>query len=233
MQGIYQKGMTLIELTVVLLILIALAGLALPYMGGTSSKALCNATDVSMANIKKVIMNGYYLDTLGKFPQNLDGLSVATGGVSVEYNLHYLFSQKNLVGDRVHKAFDPDSAIGWRDGGYLQNGLVLKSDKTTGNFDDSDYTDPLKEDHIVVIDSWGRPIVIQVEIQAGGTCPNWGISTTESHCTRLVSAGQGSGLSSDEASIDTKIAEHRGGDDRVLYLNVPTPADDINPSCGS
>jgi len=48
--------MTLIELRVVMLILIALAGLALPYVSGTTSKALCDATNVSMANIKKVIM---------------------------------------------------------------------------------------------------------------------------------------------------------------------------------
>ena len=44
---VYKKqcGVTLLELTVVLLILIALAGLAVPYVGGTAGKALCDADD--------------------------------------------------------------------------------------------------------------------------------------------------------------------------------------------
>ncbi|MCK4841144.1 MAG: type II secretion system protein [Methylococcales bacterium] len=227
-----QKGMTLIELTIVLLILVALAGLAMPYMAGTSSKALCDATDVSMANIKRVIMEGYYLDTLGKFPQDLSGLTVSA---SPQYNLHFLFSNRSLgldgipnnSDDRVHKLFDPDTATGWRNGGYLQNGFIL-----AGNFSDSAYTDPLLQDHIVVMDGWGRPIVIQVVNNS--TCTNqWGLTTNENYCARLVSAGSGSGLGLENGDIETKIIDDPStstGDDRILYLNVPTPQN-MNPSC--
>lgn len=224
----FQKGMTLIELTVVLLILIALAGLALPYVSGTSSKALCDATDVSMANIKKAIMNGYYLDMLGRFPQDLDSLTPSTG--SERYNLHFLFSKSSL-GARTHKSFDPDSATGWRSGGYLQGSIMLDSDMT-GNFGNATYTEPLKQNHLVAIDSWGRPFTIQIDSQASGTCTNWGITTTENFCARLVSAGRGSGLGLTNADIDTTIAGHKQNDDRLLYLNVPTPATDINITCG-
>ena len=65
-----QTGVTLLELTVVLLVLVALAGVAIPYLGGTSSTALCNATDVTMQNVKKAIMERYYLDTLGFAKRN-------------------------------------------------------------------------------------------------------------------------------------------------------------------
>ncbi|WP_031432310.1 hypothetical protein [Methylomarinum vadi] len=240
-----QLGMTLIELTVVLLILIALAGLAIPYLGGTSKKALCEATDASMANIKKAIMNGYYLDTLGKFPQNLSGLTVEA---SPEYSLHYLFSSRSLgvdgipnnADDRVHKAFDPDSAIGWRSGGYLQNGFVLESDLTTGNFNDTAYTAKFLAGHHFISDAWGRPIVLQVVNKTD--CSNeWGIVTTEDFCARLVSAGYLGGMGLTNGTIDTRIQDdastttvqeqHRQNDDRLLYLNVPTPPDDINISC--
>ena len=239
MNFFFQKGMTLIELTVVLLVLIALAGLALPYVSGTSRKALCDATDVSMVNIKRVIMDRYYLDTLGKFPQDLAGLSSNSG--SEKYNLHFLFSKTSL-GGRVHKSFDPDTATGWRNGGYLQNGFVLEND-LTGNFSLAAYTDPLKQNHIVVMDSWGRPIILQVLDAAN--CDEWDLPTDQGQCARLVSAGSGSGLGISNGDIDTHIIDdpltltitegHRDADadDRILYLNTPTPTQDVNPGCDS
>lgn len=54
-----------------------LAELAIPYMGNTNSKALCDAdaTELSMQNIKKAIMGGgsdaaFYLDSLDYFPKD-------------------------------------------------------------------------------------------------------------------------------------------------------------------
>ena len=206
------QGMTLLEITVVLLVLIALAGLTIPYIGGTSRKALCDATDISMANIKRAIMDRYYLDTLGKFPQDLSVLSPNT---PPKYNLHYLFSDRNLDGSRIHKPFDPDTATGWRSGGYLQGGITLESN-LSGNFSDTSYTDPLKQNHIAAIDGWGRPIVIQEHPSNG---------------FRLVSAGPGSGLGIENADIETTIAGNRSNDDRILYLTAATPAADTNPDC--
>jgi len=224
-----QAGMTLIELTVVLLVLVALAGLAIPYVSGTSRKALCDATDVSMANIKRVIMEGYYLDTLGHYPQDLSVLSANTG--SEKYQLHFLFSKTSL-GGRVHKSFDPDSAIGWRTGGYLQDAQVLGADLTTGRYDNATYTEPFLSGHHVVMDAWGRPFVIQVVGEAVCTdSTKWNMDTTETVCARIVSAGAGSGLGEGKAQLDTKITGKPANDDRVLYLNVSTPSADINPSC--
>jgi len=207
--------MTLIELTVVLLILVALAGLALPYVSGTSRKALCDATDVSMMNIKQVIMQRYYLDTLGNFP--------VTKG-SGDYSLNYLFVNGGWG------TFDPDSQVGWN-GPYLQGAQVLGSDLTTGNFDSLDYT-KLKfyEGNNAVMDSWGRPFIIQV-IDQDGDDKCWGLVVNEAKCARLVSAGSGSGLGISKGSIDTKVIENKQNDDRLLYLNIPTPASDINESC--
>jgi len=240
MKSIDQKGMTLIELTVVLLILIALAGLALPYVGGTSSKALCDATDISMANIKKVIMDRYYLDTLGNFPEDKG---------SADYSLHYLFSKGNGTGD--WNDFDPDSQMGWR-GPYLQGSVTLDSndlsqldssfkDESSSNNHVNRNLDDNDDDHadFAVLDAWGRPIVLQVT-----DCNDWDISTVSGKCARLISAGPYGGLGIGNAAIDTQILDdptattpeifeqHRQNDDRILYLNAPTPADDINISCG-
>ena len=220
MYSIKQKGMTLIELTVVLLILVALAGLALPYVSGTSRKALCDATDVSMMNIKQVIMQRYYLDTLGQFPSDSS---------NANYSLHYLFN----AGGRG--AFDLDSQVGWH-GPYLQSGITL--DATDISSLDASFNNNVTymnkvfvATDIAVLDGWGRPFVLQVDSVTSNACTNWGGSTTDGHCARLVSAGSGSGLGLENGSIDTTIAGLKSGDDRVLYLNMPTPASDINESC--
>jgi len=222
MYSIKQKGMTLIELTVVLLILVALAGLTIPYVSGTSRKALCDATDVSMANIKRVIMQRYYLDTLGNFPVSKSGSTIGS-----DYSLNYLFDQSDWAD------FDLDSQVGWN-GPYLQGSQILGSNITTGNFNNLSYT-KLKFDtgQFVVMDAWGRPFVLQVPTVA--ECKallSLSTDPEKDYCARLVSAGSGSGLGLDHGSIDTTIAGLKSGDDRVLYLNVPTPALDINTPCG-
>lgn len=196
----WERGFTLIELTVVLLILIALAGLALPYVSGTSQAALCRATDVTMQNVKKVIMERYYLDTLGYFPKD-------TKDTTDNHDLKYLFEKPS---DPAWQSFDIDSQTGWR-GPYLQSGVDNQ-----------------------VLDGWGRAIDIQVLNNADCIDPSkWGITTDEAFCARMVSAGQGSGLGASDATIDTAADGHLSGDDRVLYLNVPTPTADINSACDS
>lgn len=198
-----QSGMTLIELSVVLLILIALAGLATPYLSGTGRKALCDATDVTMANVKRAIMERYFLDTLGTFP--------ATQGGS-DFSLHYLFNAGGW------SSFDPDTQVGWR-GPYLMSSVQLESaaalptnlGSAAGTYVHRGFTD---NDNII-LDGWGRPIIIQ-------NSPNG---------FRLVSAGPGFGIGMNNADIETTIAGNRNNDDRVLYLNAPTPAGDINLSC--
>lgn len=111
--SIRQTGMTLIELTVVLLVLIGLAGVAIPYVSGTSRMALCQATDASMQAVKTAIMGGganagFYMDTLGYFPK-------ATKSTTADYNLRYLFEQSTWP------TYKPKTAVGWR-GPYLMGG---------------------------------------------------------------------------------------------------------------
>ncbi|NOQ36441.1 MAG: hypothetical protein GQ569_11195, partial [Methylococcaceae bacterium] len=111
--------------------------------------------------------------------------------------------------------FDPDTQVGWRSGGYLQNGIVLSSApnstfETAGGKVHSDIVGTQ------VLDAWGRPIILQQHPTKG---------------FRLISAGQGFGL--ENGTVETDITEKRDGDDRVLYLENPTPSEDINPSCSS
>lgn len=219
-----QVGMTLLELTVVLLTLTALAGVAIPYVRGHAEMAACQATDASLQAVKKAIMGdggtgGYYIDTLGKYPQDLDGMASA---VDPEYGLHYLFSEGNLQGTRTHQRFSAKTGLGWR-GPYLRNGATLSVDQLDQldqsfgsvfdvnqpavdayvHFDiklhDGPDVDAIKTDAEAasvshVLDAWGRPIILQIPYDVQN-------ATYRYDYARLVSAGP----TQSSATIDTKI----------------------------
>jgi len=104
------KGMTLIELAVVLLILIALAGMLVPMFSDTGRYAQCVATDNTLVNLRDAILGsggqpGYRSD-LGKMPDS---------------NLSYLFNQPPAT-----SRFNPATGRGWR-GPYLNGGSTCES----------------------------------------------------------------------------------------------------------
>ena len=239
-----QHGMTLMELTVVLLIMVALAGLVVPYIENTGSKAMCQTTDASMQTVKEAIMggaggSGYYADLMGQYPRDK--------AVSDGYALHYLFmrddgldndgdthnSSPSFDGvfdpDDEWRAYSPKTAIGWR-GPYLTTGGVLSGANLDSSFSDAGITGKVHVDHNVttltqVFDAWHRPIVLQIPYFGAAYHPEY---------ARLVSAGPGVGLEPDAAAINTPISEFDAAsrsDDRVLYLKTSDPLPGGNIPC--
>jgi type II secretory pathway pseudopilin PulG len=220
-----QSGMTLLEITVVLLILIALAGLVVPYVGGTGGAAMCKATDATLQAVRQAIMGGaagpgYYADTLGYYPK------ASQASTDTAYNLKYLFEQGSW------DEYNPKTGVGWR-GPYLLTGSVINSplNASFGTVFNPDtpattayvHVDITTDTGEHVFDGWHRPIILQIPYFDNAPQPDY---------ARLVSAGPGSGLKSDEAAIDTTIqssdASNRD-DDRVLFLKIPDPGS--NRSC--
>ena len=220
-------GFTLLELTVVLLILIALAGVVVPFVHGTVEQATCQATDATLAAVKEAIMGGpqgpgYFHDMGGHFPEYKDN----SGGD--HYHLHFLFAtstftspKQDLYPPELNK---PGLGLGWR-GPYLQGGGKLPS-SLDASFDDPQYvhfkhTD-FKEDFFVLDHyRWRNPIVLQVpddNDSDSDDCSSYGYAEG-SWCARLVSAGP-------DGKLDTKITDadaSERGDDRVLFLRIPDP----------
>jgi prepilin-type N-terminal cleavage/methylation domain-containing protein len=139
-----RRGLTLLELIVVLLVLVALAGIAVPLVdhvisgpafqtpSGTKS-AQQIASETTMLRIREAIMGGdgnpgYYGD-MQELPEHMEDLFVRPAGAA---------------------AFDPDTKLGWR-GPYLLT--------ATGTYSAND--DYGTEDAPAVIDAWGNTIVIQ------------------------------------------------------------------------
>ena len=202
---IKQTGVTLIELTVVLLILIALAGITLPYVSGTSSSGLCNATDITMQNTKKAVMEGFYIDTLGNFPADKG---------STNYNLTYLFEKGSW------EPYDPSSRIGWK-GPYLTAGRILDDTNfpSSGGFTSPTYVNDvlIKDTHFAVFDAWNRPLIIQENAING---------------FRLLSAGENGILETKRSDPTIPVDASTGAkknDDRIIYLDKPAP--ESNDSC--
>lgn len=230
-----QQGMTLIELSVVLLILIALAGVTIPYIGGTGRMAMCQATDATMHAVKEAIMGGgagpgYYGDMQGEYPKATKGLTVP------DYSLSYLFTQPGW------DEYNPKIGVGWR-GPYLGNGAKIAA-PVSSHFVTPIYAHAQSNGQFGVNDAWGRPLVFQVPSQASCDMLTGKAGSKAGECARLVSAGPGSGSGADEADIDTLIDDDpstagpaeieamRSNDDRILYLQIPTPSnDDVNAPC--
>lgn len=244
-----QHGMTMLELSVVLLVLIASAGLVVPYVGGTGHAAMCQATDATMQAVKEAIMggaagNGYYADMLGEYPKATKGADTA------DYNLTFLFTKPAVWG-----AYNPQTGVGWR-GSYLTSGghidaAYVDGDVNNGELDASfarvgtDVFDPDTNSggkvHALikntvdaqVFDAWRRPIVLQAPYyDDDGAGPH--AAAYHPEYARLVSAGPGNGLEIGAAIIDTPITEKDAasrGDDRVLYLANPDPKAGGNTPC--
>jgi type II secretory pathway pseudopilin PulG len=77
--AVRQAGMTLIELSVVLLILIALASLMIPYVGGFLEKAATSTGAASTAEVYNSL--ALYQTQFGAYPDNLDLLADAAGNI--------------------------------------------------------------------------------------------------------------------------------------------------------
>ncbi len=93
-----QAGMTLIELTVVLLVLIGLAGLMIPYVAGFISKTHDSTGDSNLARLNSTIQR--FQTTSMKFPNDLQALADSTG-------VHYSKLMNNHVADNTTSTFLP------------------------------------------------------------------------------------------------------------------------------
>jgi type II secretory pathway pseudopilin PulG len=219
-----QCGMTLIEMAVVLLVLIGLAGIAMPYLSGQSQAVACQTTDASLAAIRDAVVGSGaapgYLGDVGDLPRH------PTAPAASGYSLHYLLADwdisdadclpPNAPGnancDR-HRAFNPTTRRGWH-GPYLLNGSILN--ETTGEMG--------------IRDLFRARAAILLQIPCNDANGNDGCDAGEARVAdhaRLVSLGPNGTLDTSEADVN---AANRG-DDRVLFLRRPDPRAEGNQAC--
>lgn len=144
------KGLTLIELMVVIVILAALGGLLVPLFNDVPDEAEMKATEASMRRVQEAIVGADgkagYLADMRDLPRDSD--------VEPRHpRLKFLFV--NPADLTTSRDFDPDSKRGWR-GPYLLG--------TRSIYDEEDYgpafEDYLEDEDEAVFDAWGNPMVI-------------------------------------------------------------------------
>lgn len=130
-----QSGMTLIELSVVLLVMVGLAGVAVPYVAGMADKAHDSTTGSSIAQLNQTIAG--FRGNHNALPEKLETLVDSTG------TMISLISDKNYqsggVGLFVSHALTDEEALSLRKAGMgsvLQNvadAAVANGNRTFGS----------------------------------------------------------------------------------------------------
>jgi prepilin-type N-terminal cleavage/methylation domain-containing protein len=205
-----RRGLTLVELIVVLAILVALAGLLVPLLSSTSSKAQDTTTQATMIALRNAVI-AYHQDMKGIQVWN-DGSVAPPGATGMPLTLRDLQIPPLVPdGSATVQRFDPVTRRGWRGPYMLQTtgtflpppppppspGAILDTSfypaAPAGYPSFPSYTlsslfgntgDP------TFVDGWGNPIVLQWP-SAGQGDPSNSVNdvVVRSQYVRLVSAG--------------------------------------------
>ncbi len=183
-----RRGLTLLELGVVLAILGALASVAVLSSGALLGQSRGDVTRQSLAQLRDAIAQTYWQDAGGNLPQRNVSVTPVPPGRMTTPQLRYLFI--NPLTENTLTTADPGSTdatvtynpayrLGWR-GPYLvpNNGAVYTFNPATAAA--TGFLEQYGESgDPAVMDGWGNPIVIQNP----GPAPDGALDV------RLVSAG--------------------------------------------
>ncbi|MEM8885816.1 MAG: hypothetical protein AAGD14_17255, partial [Planctomycetota bacterium] len=164
-------GLTLIELVVVLVVLVALGGLIVPLFGNVGAQASEDATRATLARVAEAIDGpGGYAESMrfARDPGGADGTNDLIGeGSGLPWP-----SDADIAGGRVDHpqlaflfktpaglaAYDPVSRIGWR-GDWLST-VTATPYEIDGTFTDTFGEEGQSPADLAPLDGWGNPVVI-------------------------------------------------------------------------
>ncbi|MEM9643486.1 MAG: prepilin-type N-terminal cleavage/methylation domain-containing protein [Planctomycetota bacterium] len=189
-----RHGLTLVELVVVLTILVALAGLALPRLMSTAELAGETAARASL-----VVLRDATSQLWRDCKYDLDALS----GADRRLALTDLITARSGL-----RLFDPSVTLGWNGPYVEQTGTYAVTGATA-----ADYTTVYGSDgDAAVLDPWRRPFVIQE--------PNPATTLGLPRDVRIVSAGEDGIFTITEATASTDLLSGsvNTGDD--IYVSI-------------
>ncbi len=195
-----RRGLTLLELVVVLTILVALGAMVVPVLRGSGEQSSETTTDATLIAVRDALLH-YWSDT--KYV-------VLTGDPAVEdqrFQVRWLFENPS-----TSDTFDPDTRIGWN-GPYLVNQTGRYTVDVARGFRNqygTETTNELEKDPAVV-DSWtASPIIIQATRNTNEGY--WDI--------RIVSAGPDGVVDLDSQTLTENLTPATSGDDVYVALKL-------------
>lgn len=211
-QIVKRRGLTLLELLVVLLILIALATIVVPTIGMFGSKSQQVTTRENLLRLQELLLDRYMVD-MNELPR--PDLTVSPARVD-HPQLRYLFVNPDTEDIRPTAGATLLSDRRWN-GPYVKHGGArYQLDGAKGFVAAYGVGDtagpPVVPGDPAILDAWGRPIVLQEPDVDGEFDP----TDVEGRHTRLVSAGP-------NGVIDTPLnvlmpTELERGDDILIFL---------------
>jgi prepilin-type N-terminal cleavage/methylation domain-containing protein len=152
---IQHRGLTLLELVVVLSILAILAAMLVPMLISSIDTSQRQVTMSSMRNLHELIVNRYMLDMRGQVVGSVPIAKGLPGSISTTYP-----QLKHLFVSPTTSAFDPNTGRGWR-GPYLLSGSGkypgLNVETATARGFNSDFGVAGDD---APLDGWGNPVII-------------------------------------------------------------------------
>jgi len=212
-QIVKRRGLTLLELLVVLLILIALATIVVPTIGMFGSKSQQVTTRENLLRLQELLVDRYLPD-MNELPRPSD-LTGPPARVN-HPQLRYLFVNPDTEDITKTAGATLLSVRKWN-GPYVKHGGARYQLDAAKGFDAAYGVGDAVAPAVVrgdpaILDAWGRPIVIQEPDESGGYAP----TDEERTYTRLVSAGP-------NGVIDTLLTvlmptDVERGDDILIFL---------------
>jgi prepilin-type N-terminal cleavage/methylation domain-containing protein len=215
-----RRGLTLLELLVVLAILVSLATIIVPVIGTFGRKSQEVATRENLLRLQELLVNQYRAD-MGELPRPNLTLFASSGRVN-HPQLRYLFVNPDTENITRLEGTTILSARQWK-GPYVRHGGARYQKDTIATPGEGQVDRKFTEAYGLgdttanqgdptVLDAWGRPIVLQEP--STGTL--YSPSTTDKTYTRLVSAGP-------NGIIDTPLdvlmpTENQRKDDVIIFL---------------
>jgi prepilin-type N-terminal cleavage/methylation domain-containing protein len=219
-----RRGLTLLELLVVLTILISLATIIVPVIGTFGRKSQQTATRENLLRIQELLVNQYRADMQddagrGEMPRpNL--VKFPSSGRQNHPQLRYLFVNPDTEDITATTGTTLLSTRHWN-GPYVRLAGARYQLDAANNFtnayglgDVTTGTPPVitSPGDPTILDAWGRPIVIQEPSTHGEFTPD----ATDKTYTRLISAGPNGKIDTLPTVLMPNKADR--GDDVVIFV---------------
>ena len=217
-----RRGLTLLEMLVVLVILLSLGTMIVPTLSWIGSRSQRFATQENLARLREMLVNQYLID-MGELPRPRLALTSGSGSTRVDHpQLVYLFVNPDTHedGDATNDFFTPGNVLSgrrWQGPYVLHSGSeYFVTDTDTDLATGSNYTNrygvgdaTTRIGDPTVIDAWGNPIVIQEPSTAAD-------DDIDRQHTRVVSPGPDGVL--DTPPDELLPTRDQRGDDVMLFL---------------